>query len=183
MKDIWDWEQESKIWEACEDMERWAINKQNPNPKTAIIILDSHFSKRKFQISENRLKRNDVLRRGAAVVHDYTYPCPCSDLFQITKDDLRLGEEIACCPSCSLYITDQSMVLTRKSQLNSKPEEQRKSPEKQWSLKDFEIGKPLGKGKFDRVYVARELQSKYIMAFKLIFKEQIEKYKIHNQLR
>ncbi|OAY29450.1 diphthamide biosynthesis protein 3 [Manihot esculenta] len=35
----------------------------------------------------------------------YTYPCPCGDLFQITKEDLRLGEEIARCPSCSLYIT------------------------------------------------------------------------------
>ncbi|KAK3230702.1 hypothetical protein Dsin_002583 [Dipteronia sinensis] len=75
------------------------------------------------------------------------------------------------------------MVLTRKSQLNSKPEEQRKSPKKQWSLKDFEIGKPLGKGKFGRVYVARELQSKYIVALKVIFKEQINKYKIHYQLR
>ncbi|KAF5448740.1 hypothetical protein F2P56_029246, partial [Juglans regia] len=35
----------------------------------------------------------------------YTYPCPCGDLFQITEDELRLGEEIARCPSCSLYIT------------------------------------------------------------------------------
>ncbi|KAF7128071.1 hypothetical protein RHSIM_Rhsim11G0170800 [Rhododendron simsii] len=35
----------------------------------------------------------------------FTYPCPCGDLFQITKDDLKLGEEIARCPSCSLYIT------------------------------------------------------------------------------
>ncbi|PSS29382.1 Diphthamide biosynthesis protein [Actinidia chinensis var. chinensis] len=35
----------------------------------------------------------------------FTYPCPCGDLFQITKDELRLGEEIARCPSCSLYIT------------------------------------------------------------------------------
>ncbi|KAK9945761.1 hypothetical protein M0R45_011260 [Rubus argutus] len=24
-EDIWDWETESKVWEACEDMERWAI--------------------------------------------------------------------------------------------------------------------------------------------------------------
>ena len=30
------------------------------------------------------------------------------------------------------------------------------SPKKQWSLQDFEIGKPLGKGKFGRVYLARE---------------------------
>ncbi|KAG2441692.1 hypothetical protein HXX76_003308 [Chlamydomonas incerta] len=35
----------------------------------------------------------------------YTYPCPCGDLFQITLEELRAGEEIARCPSCSLYIT------------------------------------------------------------------------------
>ncbi|KAG0586524.1 hypothetical protein M758_2G075600 [Ceratodon purpureus] len=35
----------------------------------------------------------------------FTYPCPCGDLFQITKADLKIGEEIARCPSCSLYIT------------------------------------------------------------------------------
>ncbi|XP_078161630.1 CSL zinc finger domain-containing protein [Carex rostrata] len=35
----------------------------------------------------------------------YTYPCPCGDLFQISLEDLRLGEEIARCPSCSLFIT------------------------------------------------------------------------------
>ncbi|CAD5168608.1 unnamed protein product [Musa acuminata subsp. malaccensis] len=35
----------------------------------------------------------------------FTYPCPCGDLFQITKEELRLGEEIARCPSCSLFIT------------------------------------------------------------------------------
>ncbi|KAG2613473.1 diphthamide biosynthesis protein 3-like [Panicum virgatum] len=35
----------------------------------------------------------------------YTYPCPCGDLFQITLEDLRLGEEIARCLSCSLFLT------------------------------------------------------------------------------
>lgn len=30
--------------------------------------------------------------------------------------------------------------------------------ESEWSLKDFEIGKPLGKGKFGRVYLAREIK-------------------------
>lgn len=34
----------------------------------------------------------------------YTYPCPCGDRFQISIDDLRDGEEIAVCPSCSLMI-------------------------------------------------------------------------------
>eukprot|EP00884_Botryococcus_braunii_P001996 jgi/Botrbrau1/11798/Bobra.0224s0005.1 len=35
----------------------------------------------------------------------FQYSCPCGDLFQISKEDLAAGEEIARCPSCSLYIT------------------------------------------------------------------------------
>ncbi|KXT14381.1 hypothetical protein AC579_2778 [Pseudocercospora musae] len=34
----------------------------------------------------------------------YHYPCPCGDRFEINIDDLRGGEEIAVCPSCSLQI-------------------------------------------------------------------------------
>ena len=34
----------------------------------------------------------------------YTYPCPCGDQFEITLMDLRDGEEVAVCPSCSLLI-------------------------------------------------------------------------------
>ncbi|CDP17794.1 unnamed protein product [Coffea canephora] len=52
-----------------------------------------------------------------------------------------------------------------------------------WSLNDFEIGKPIGRGKFGRVYLAREVQSKYIVALKVIFKEQIGKHGLHRQLR
>ncbi|WCJ22823.1 Aurora kinase [Euphorbia peplus] len=60
---------------------------------------------------------------------------------------------------------------------------QQEKKNKYWTLQDFEIGGPLGKGKFGRVYLAREVKSKYIVALKVIFKEQIEKYKIQNQLR
>ncbi len=34
----------------------------------------------------------------------FTYECPCGDLFQITVEELEDGEEIAHCPSCSLYV-------------------------------------------------------------------------------
>jgi diphthamide biosynthesis protein 3 len=34
----------------------------------------------------------------------FTYQCPCGDLFQITLEELAAGEEIAKCPSCSLYV-------------------------------------------------------------------------------
>lgn len=34
----------------------------------------------------------------------FTYPCPCGDLFMISLDDLRNGETIARCNSCSLLV-------------------------------------------------------------------------------
>ena len=34
----------------------------------------------------------------------YHYPCPCGDRFEIYIEDLRDGNEIAVCPSCSLQI-------------------------------------------------------------------------------
>ena len=34
----------------------------------------------------------------------YTYPCPCGDQFEISLCDLRDGEDVAVCPSCSLTI-------------------------------------------------------------------------------
>jgi diphthamide biosynthesis protein 3 len=34
----------------------------------------------------------------------YHFPCPCGDRFEITKLDLRDGEDIAKCPSCSLIV-------------------------------------------------------------------------------
>ena len=54
---------------------------------------------------------------------------------------------------------------------------------KQWSLKDFEIGKPLGRGKFGSVYLAREKQSKYIVAIKVLQKSQLLKAGVEHQLR
>lgn len=38
---------------------------------------------------------------------------------------------------------------------------------KKWTLRDFEIGKQLGRGKFGDVYLARERKSKYIVAIKV----------------
>lgn len=34
----------------------------------------------------------------------FQYPCPCGDRFAISIDDLRDGEDIAVCPSCSLMV-------------------------------------------------------------------------------
>lgn len=39
-----------------------------------------------------------------AALELYHFPCPCGDRFEISLGDLREGEEIAVCPSCSLMI-------------------------------------------------------------------------------
>ncbi|NXO15081.1 AURKA kinase, partial [Oriolus oriolus] len=68
-----------------------------------------------------------------------------------------------------------------------KTEEPKKKSEetkkRQWSLDDFEIGRPLGKGKFGNVYLAREKQSKFILALKVLFKTQLEEAGVEHQLR
>ncbi|XP_034539145.1 aurora kinase A [Notolabrus celidotus] len=57
------------------------------------------------------------------------------------------------------------------------------SSSKRWSLENFDIGRPLGKGKFGNVYLARERQSKFILALKVLFKKQLEKAGVEHQLR
>ena len=42
-----------------------------------------------------------------------------------------------------------------------------------WSLGRFDIGRPLGKGKFGSVYLAREKKHKYIVALKILFKVSV----------
>jgi aurora kinase, other len=59
----------------------------------------------------------------------------------------------------------------------------KQKPARMWSLKDFEIGRPLGRGKFGDVYLAREKKSKFIVAIKAIKKSQLQKAGVEHQLR
>lgn len=52
-----------------------------------------------------------------------------------------------------------------------------------WTLADFDIGRPLGKGKFGNVYLAREKKSKYIVALKVLFKNMIHSLNNEHQVR
>ncbi|XP_060755356.1 aurora kinase C-like [Neoarius graeffei] len=52
-----------------------------------------------------------------------------------------------------------------------------------WTLENFDIGRALGKGKFGSVYLARERQTKFILALKVLFKKQLEKAGVVHQLR
>uniref|UniRef100_A0A8C0ISK8 non-specific serine/threonine protein kinase n=1 Tax=Chelonoidis abingdonii TaxID=106734 RepID=A0A8C0ISK8_CHEAB len=54
---------------------------------------------------------------------------------------------------------------------------------KMWCIDDFEIGRPLGKGRFGTVYLAREQNTHFILALKVIFKSALEKSQLEHQLR
>lgn len=50
-------------------------------------------------------------------------------------------------------------------------------------LDDFEIGRPLGKGKFGSVYLARLKENHFLVALKVLFKSQLQKSNVEHQLR
>lgn len=47
----------------------------------------------------------------------------------------------------------------------------------------FEIGKPLGKGKFGRVYLARERSTGFVCALKVLHKSELAAGKVEKQVR
>lgn len=47
----------------------------------------------------------------------------------------------------------------------------------------FEIGKPLGKGKFGRVYLAKERSTGFVCALKVLHKSELQQGKVEKQVR
>ncbi|CAI4218804.1 unnamed protein product [Parascedosporium putredinis] len=54
---------------------------------------------------------------------------------------------------------------------------------KQFHLGMFEIGRPLGKGKFGRVYLAKERTSGFICALKVLHKNELQHGRVEKQVR
>lgn len=64
----------------------------------------------------------------------------------------------------------------------SQPSELKQSP-KTFHLGMFEIGKPLGKGKFGRVYLARERSTGFVCALKVLHKSELAQGRVEKQVR
>ncbi|KAK5650667.1 hypothetical protein RI129_001696 [Pyrocoelia pectoralis] len=56
------------------------------------------------------------------------------------------------------------------------------NPDYKWSLDNFELGTRLGRGKFGRVFVAREKRSGWIVALKTLLKQEIAKNNVERQV-
>ncbi|KAL4069999.1 kinase-like domain-containing protein [Scleroderma yunnanense] len=57
-------------------------------------------------------------------------------------------------------------------------------PTREWKLNDFDIGRPLGKGKFGHVYMVRtKCEPHYIVALKCLYKSEIVQSRVEKQIR
>ncbi|KAF8166575.1 kinase-like domain-containing protein [Mycena galopus ATCC 62051] len=57
-------------------------------------------------------------------------------------------------------------------------------PTQEWTLHSFDMGRPLGKGKFGRVYMVRTKSApQYILALKTLYKAELVKNKVEKQTR
>ncbi|KAG8827912.1 spindle assembly checkpoint kinase [Serendipita sp. 401] len=57
-------------------------------------------------------------------------------------------------------------------------------PTREWRLSSFEMGRPLGKGKFGRVYMVRtKTDPRYILALKCLYKSEIVENGVEKQVR
>jgi diphthamide biosynthesis protein 3 len=97
------------------------MSEENIYDEIEIEVSSPCLFKSQSAFSLTVLRRQDMTYDAA--LQTYTYPCPCGDRFQIAIDDLRDGEEIAVCPSCSLMIR----VIFDVDDL-PKPEEEKAAP-------------------------------------------------------
>ncbi|KAF7970274.1 hypothetical protein HWV62_24462 [Athelia sp. TMB] len=59
-----------------------------------------------------------------------------------------------------------------------------RNPTQEWNLRSFDIGRPLGKGKFGRVYMVRtKCAPNYILALKCLYKSEIVQSRVEKQTR
>uniref|UniRef100_A0AC35TRK2 Aurora kinase n=1 Tax=Rhabditophanes sp. KR3021 TaxID=114890 RepID=A0AC35TRK2_9BILA len=72
------------------------------------------------------------------------------------------------------------MATTRMTR--SKASASKEPEEKTISLDSFQIGKPLGKGKFGNVYLARSRKDHFVCALKILFKSQLVSNRVEKQL-
>ncbi|KAJ0431948.1 putative protein kinase Aur family [Helianthus annuus] len=75
------------------------------------------------------------------------------------------------------------MAIATDTQLAQKASTEAAAEKKRWTLNDFDIGKPLGRGKFGHVYIAKEKRSNHIVALKVLFKSQLKQSQVEHQLR
>ncbi|KAI1074731.1 kinase-like protein [Whalleya microplaca] len=151
--------------------ERMSVNDENEYQKSKATAQASHQPSRPnlYKVALQTQSANTVTavtlpsqaaqRKGAQPPSPARKPLPTSSA--------RSSDELA-----QAQVERKSVVLV----------EQLSIP-KQFHLGMFEIGRPLGKGKFGRVYLARERTSGFICALKVLHKSELQQGRVERQVR
>ncbi|KAF2883047.1 hypothetical protein ILUMI_23124 [Ignelater luminosus] len=157
---------------------RTTVNKENDKPK----VLINNESK-----STSSQKTVSVFKKTTNV--DSKINSKTSITKALTTNIVNSNLKVKCDKDNSKVKTTETnkgLVEHKKpasEELVGKVKEDEAESHKKWTLADFDIGRPLGKGKFGNVFLAREKKSKYIVALKVLFKDAILKSNCEHQVR
>ncbi|KAK3313437.1 kinase-like domain-containing protein [Apodospora peruviana] len=134
-----------------------ALQSQNTNTVTTTVTLPSQAAQRKQQQSSNTNTNPSSPTRKAL---------PSSSSSSSSASATATAQRSSG--------TDELALVERKSTSSSVGYVDAPLTPKTFHLGMFEIGRPLGKGKFGRVYLARERTSNFICALKVLYKSEIQ---------
>ncbi|GFT44770.1 hypothetical protein NPIL_174911 [Nephila pilipes] len=147
-----------------------AFGKVKPNPELSDSL---ELLKEKGVLSDFSQKpqsdKHTVLKEAQQVPKSNTIVAPSKPIHnEETKNDHVFKKPAPVQPSSSVSASASANTQAVK---------------RRWTLDDFDIGKPLGKGKFGNVYLGREKTSKFVVALKVLFKSQLKQNGVEHQLR
>ncbi|CAK7353112.1 unnamed protein product [Dovyalis caffra] len=136
--------------------------------------LDSAMETMANKVREIKYKSR-MHRQHGRFIRDRAMKIKLSKSEKLLIDEVRWGFEI---------VHDYNMIVLGLDSVRFLASTEVSGAEKKrWTLNDFDIGKPLGRGKFGHVYLAREKRSNHIVALKVLFKSQLQQSQVEHQLR
>ncbi|KAK0748577.1 kinase-like domain-containing protein [Apiosordaria backusii] len=139
-----------------------ALQPQNANTVTATVTLPSQAAQRKQTTA------------STAIPNTTTKKDSNNDPSSPTKKDHKSTASLSSRHSDELVLSNDGRSSSSSSTTTSSSYVDAPLIPKQFHLGMFEIGRPLGKGKFGRVYLARERTSSFICALKVLYKSELQ---------
>ncbi|KAI1500593.1 kinase-like domain-containing protein [Biscogniauxia marginata] len=164
--------------------ERMSVNDENDYQKTKVITTTT--TQVGHSSSRPNLYKVALQAQSGNTVTAVTLPSQAAQRkgaqppASPTRKPVAAAAAAAVVAAASSRASDEqvSSAVERRSVMTVEP-----SMPKQFHLGMFEIGRPLGKGKFGRVYLARERTSGFICALKVLHKSELQQGRVEKQVR
>jgi hypothetical protein len=145
------------------------MNSLDQKLKTLHISYNSDSSSKNYQLHENN-QHKPALK--------LTIKVPKTSSLQKDEQGFAIPPSINLASANNLPSASKEKIEEKENNGGSSTKQ-----EKRWCLEDFDVGRALGKGKFGRVYLAREKKSGYVVALKVLFKSELAENRVEKQLR